>query len=63
MKIQGLMIASLFALGSAGFAQQGPVPKGVKALDHVFVIMMENHGYQQVIGSPNEPGYFRRKLQ
>jgi hypothetical protein len=24
-------------------------------LDHVFVIMMENHGYQQVIDNPNEP--------
>jgi phosphatidylinositol-3-phosphatase len=24
-------------------------------LDHVFVIMMENHGYQQIIGNPNEP--------
>ncbi|HVT98942.1 MAG TPA: alkaline phosphatase family protein [Acidobacteriaceae bacterium] len=24
-------------------------------LDHVFLIMMENHGYQQVIDNPNEP--------
>jgi hypothetical protein len=24
-------------------------------LDHVFVIMMENHGYIQVFGNPNEP--------
>jgi len=43
------------ALTSAGFAQQGPVPKGVPPLDHVFVIIMENHGYQQVIKNPNEP--------
>jgi phosphatidylinositol-3-phosphatase len=43
------------ALASAGFAQEGPVPKGVSHLDHVFVIMMENHGYQQVINNPHEP--------
>ena len=24
-------------------------------LDHVFVIMMENHGYQQILNNPNEP--------
>src|SRR6516165_137296 len=24
-------------------------------LDHVFVIMMENHGYQQILSNPNEP--------
>jgi hypothetical protein len=37
------------------FAQEGPVPKGVTHLDHVFVIMMENHGYSQIIGNPNAP--------
>ena len=35
-------------------AQEKDVPKGVSHLDHVFVIMMENHGYQQIIGNPNE---------
>ena len=30
-------------------------PRGIPHLDHVFVIMMENHGYQQVINNPNEP--------
>jgi phosphatidylinositol-3-phosphatase len=55
------VITGLFAatLATAGLAQQqggeGPVPKGVPHLDHVFVIMMENHGYQQVINNPNEP--------
>jgi len=28
---------------------------GIPHLDHVFVILMENHGYQQVVGNPNEP--------
>jgi hypothetical protein len=43
------------ALASVGFAQEGPVPKGIPHLDHVFVIMMENHGYAQIIGNPNAP--------
>jgi hypothetical protein len=34
-------------------AQEGSVPKGIPHLDHVFVIMMENHAYKQVIGNPN----------
>ena len=42
------------ALATAGFAQEERV-HGVPRLDHVFVIMMENHGYQQVIDNPNEP--------
>ena len=45
-----------FAMVSAPlFAHEGDVPKGIPHLDHVFVIMMENHGYQQVINNPNEP--------
>lgn len=42
-------------LASSAFAQEGPVPKGVGDLNHVFVIVMENHGYQQVVNNPNEP--------
>jgi hypothetical protein len=30
-------------------------PKGIQHLDHVFIIMMENHGYYQVLNNPNEP--------
>jgi len=45
-----------FALLSAPmFADQDDAPRGIPHLDHVFVIMMENHGYQQVINNPNEP--------
>jgi hypothetical protein len=40
---------------SPAFGNEGNVPKGVPRLDHVFIIMMENHGYQQVINNPNEP--------
>lgn len=48
----GLVAASL---ATVVFAQEDRIPGGIPRLDHVFVIMMENHGYQQVIGNPNEP--------
>ena len=48
----GLVAASL---ATAAFAQEDRIPAGIPHLDHVFVIMMENHGYQQVIDNPNEP--------
>ena len=37
------------------FAAEGPIPKGIQHLDHVFLIMMENHGYSQIINNPNAP--------
>jgi hypothetical protein len=37
------------------FANEGPSPVGVTRMDHVFVIMMENHGYGQIISNPNAP--------
>ena len=37
------------------FADEGAVPKGLSHLDRVFFIIMENHGYQQIINNPNEP--------
>jgi hypothetical protein len=47
---------SLFVvLAGTVFAQQGDVPRGIPHLDHVFVIMMENHGYSQIVGNPNAP--------
>ena len=42
-------------LATTGFAQQNHTPSGIPRLDHVFLIMMENHGYQQVFSNPNEP--------
>jgi hypothetical protein len=29
--------------------------RGVPHLDHVFIIMMENHGYSQIVGNPDAP--------
>ncbi len=48
---------SLFTvlLTTTVFAGEGPVPKGVPHLDHVFLIMMENHGYSQLLNNPNAP--------
>jgi hypothetical protein len=47
-------IVVLAAAGSAG-AAQGPVPTGIPRLDHVFVIMMENHAYGQIAGNAQAP--------
>jgi len=50
-----LGLLSLVLLARTMFAAEGPVPKGVRHLDHVFVIVMENHGYSQIVGNPNAP--------
>lgn len=33
----------------------GEKDEDVPHLDHVFIVMMENHGYSQIIGNPNAP--------
>src|SRR5581483_12443637 len=43
------------AFTSMTYAAEGAVPTGIPHLDHVFVIMMENHGYSQIIDNPNAP--------
>ena len=56
MKKKAVIVALLAgALTCAAFAQEGPVPKGVPHLDHVFIIMMENHSYKQILNNPNAP--------
>lgn len=55
MKKDILAIGLFVALAASAFAQQGGIPSGVPHLDHAFVIMMENHGYSQIIGNPNAP--------
>ena len=54
---RGTPILCVFVAGWAavGSAQEGPVPKGIPHLDHVFVIMMENHGYDQIFNNQNAP--------
>ncbi len=48
----GLLASTITYQASAA---EGPVPRGVPHLDHVIVIMMENHGYGQIINNPNAP--------
>jgi phosphatidylinositol-3-phosphatase len=50
-----LAICLSAALAGTLFAQEGAVPTGIPRLDHVFVIMMENHGYREIINNPNAP--------
>jgi len=57
MKLR-LAAAAAFGLAASvaatnSFATTGPVPTGVPRLNHVFVIMMENHGYAQIANNPN----------
>jgi hypothetical protein len=51
------LAASLLAttMVSPAFANEGNVPRGVPHLDHVFVIVMENHAYGQIVDNPNAP--------
>jgi len=55
--IKKAAILCLFAAAMATTvrAQERDVPKGIPHLDHAFVIVMENHGYQQILNNPNEP--------
>ena len=41
------------ALATSVFAQEGRNPEGIHHLDHVFVIVMENHHISQILGNPN----------
>jgi len=42
-------------LSSQAQAAEGAVPHGIPHLDHVFVVVMENHGYSQILNNPNAP--------
>ncbi len=56
------LLVCVSALAGAALAGEGPVPKGIPHLDHVFVILMENHAYGQIVGNPNAPfanGYMK----
>jgi phosphatidylinositol-3-phosphatase len=51
----GILCLLAASVAGAASAQQGAVPKGIPHLDHVFIIMMENHAYDQVVSNPNDP--------
>ena len=50
-----LAVVAASALSIPAHAEEGAVPVGIPRLDHVVVIMMENHGYNQIIGNPSAP--------
>jgi phosphatidylinositol-3-phosphatase len=51
------IVSSAIALMAveAASAAEGPVPIGIPHLEHVFVIMMENHAYGQIAANPQAP--------
>jgi hypothetical protein len=51
--ILGLLCAAAFA--GPAVAAEGPIPNGIPQLNHVFLIMMENHGFSQIINNPSAP--------
>ena len=53
MKRIAVVLALLATLSATGLATGGPIPQGVPHLDHVFLIMMENHGYSEIPHNPN----------
>jgi len=55
MKKAATLFFCALSLVSAAFAGEGAIPKGIPHLDHVFIIMMENHGYGQILNNPNAP--------
>ncbi|MGC1451031.1 MAG: phosphoesterase, partial [Candidatus Sulfotelmatobacter sp.] len=55
MKKATLVLGLATALAGTLMAQERSTPRGIPHLDHVFVIMMENHGYSQIVGNPNAP--------
>ncbi len=55
MRLRSALCACLAIAVTSAFGAEGLVPTGVPHLDHVWVIMMENHGYGQVVGNPNLP--------
>ena len=58
MKLK-LAAAAAFGLAAfaatSSFANTGPVPTGIPRLEHIFLIMMENHGYAQIASNANAP--------
>ena len=55
-----LILVLLLALAGCGGSSSGPSgsptpPAGLSSPDHVFLIVLENHGFSQVIGNPAMP--------
>jgi len=57
MKKAALLLATVALCAGAAMAEEHDREGRIPRLDHVWVIIMENHYYDQLIGNPNEP-YF-----
>lgn len=56
MNKKAIMLSlAMAATANTALAVEKGIPSGVPALDHVFLIVMENHGYSQIINNPNAP--------
>ncbi len=56
MKSKAVILGCLAAAAmNTLYAAEGLIPGNMPHLDHVFVIMMENHSYTQVLNNPNAP--------
>lgn len=56
MKMPPIALSLTVALlASSAFAHEEASPASIPRFDHVFLIMMENHAYAQIIGNPNAP--------
>jgi len=55
LKKAAILCLFVAAVATTVRAQERDVSKSIPRLDHVFVVVMENHGYQQIIDNPNEP--------
>ena len=50
-----LCLASLVQFGCGGVSHNSTPAPSVPAMDHVFLVVLENHGFGEVIGSPAMP--------
>jgi hypothetical protein len=56
MKSKAIVLGCLAAAAmNSLYGAEGGSPGGIPRLDHVFVIMMENHSYSQILNNPNAP--------
>ena len=58
MRQKAVVLGLVAALAIAAFAEDKEgkaVPRTVPHLDRVFLVMMENHGYGQILNNPNAP--------
>src|SRR5947209_1558304 len=49
------LVAMLAVVMSIGHSPSRALAAGAPAVDHVFVIAMENHSFSEIVGSPSAP--------